>query len=61
MCVRVEIKRVSVCREIERQYVWRDKESMSVKREKKRLRVYAEIEKGGSVYRDRERRECVQR
>ena len=49
VCLRVERKRVSVCREIERQYVWRDKESMSVKIEKKRLRVYEEIERGGSV------------
>ena len=30
VCLRVERKRVSVCREIERQYVWRDKESMCV-------------------------------
>ena len=52
-CVRVERKRVSVFRKIEGQYVWRDKESISVKREKKRLRVYAEIERGGSVQRDR--------
>ena len=36
VCLRVERKRVSVCREIERHYVWRDKESMCVQRERKR-------------------------
>ena len=30
VCLRAERKRVSVCREIEIQYVWRDKEGMCV-------------------------------
>ena len=44
---------MSVCREIDRQYVWRYEESMCVQREKKRWRVYLGQERGGSVQRDR--------